>query len=294
MSSINRGMIFETKDLEQRKLIKEIISKEVLHIPDLKGCMFFNDDEVTTIAASLAGKIKDKIIGLQELTGENSGEVPVIEEGKVWETDPTFLDHFVHTLAVNVNTDDMSLAKFIFVDIRSGRNITDTELIQLYTRVCKQVPFKGVLHIPTSAEKKTQYDIFFVPSTMDVCIEQNMAGAPAFVLGIGRPSSELEQEAYKEAFPEATEIPDKHIEHILFPYGSIAEIYDEMLAFLMEKNYEFLSLGISRSKGDSPVFAEVKDLKELYDALCLQHEQIEYYGRVQANVINLVNKEKTV
>ena len=50
MSSINRGMIFETKDLEQRKLIKEIISKEVLHIPDIKGCMFFNDDEVTSVA----------------------------------------------------------------------------------------------------------------------------------------------------------------------------------------------------------------------------------------------------
>lgn len=294
MSSINRGMIFETKDLAQRELIKEIISKEILHVSGIKGCMFFNDDEVTNIAASLAGKIKDKIIGLQELTGENPEETVKVEEGKVWETDPTFLDHFVHTLAVNINTDNVSLAKFIFVDIRSGRNITDTELIQLYTRVCKQVPFKGVLHIPTSAEKKTQYDIFFVPETMDVCIEQNMAGAPAFVLGIGRSLSETEIETYKEKFPEATEIPDKHVEHILFPYGSIAEIYDEMLAFLLEKNYEFLALGISRAKGDSPVFAEVRDLKELYDALCLQHEQVEYYGRVQANVINLVNKEKTV
>ena len=42
------------------------------------------------------------------------------------------------------------------------------------------------------------------------------------------------------------------------------------------------------------MFAEVRDLKELYDALCLQHEQVEYYGRVQASVINLDNKEKTV
>ena len=272
MGSLNRGIIFDNPNID-KKILKDKIVETFKELKGVDDVLFFTDAEVTNIATSLADRVTKAMKNYQEgIIEENPDDIY---------SDPEFLKRFNNTLVINVNEDSDRIAKFIFIDRKNAINIEDTTLLQRFAMLSKVVDSDMMLHIPSNSEKLSQVDCFYDNESNSIRVEKIGAGAPSIVMNICKFLSP-EEIALRE------DGADKSITTISFPYGSVAEMYDEMLAFILDTDkYDTLYLGISNNKDDNPVFAEAKNLSELYSVLSLMQAQIKPYGVIESDVITM-------
>lgn len=270
--SLNRGMLFTFKKEEERinclKVLKEIITD----MDGVENCIFMNDEEIINVSAALADNIKKAMNEVQ--VGEAAKESTSIYEN------PEFLEKFTKSIVVN-STIETTVTKIVFVDRTNARNITDQELIQIFMKMTKELKHDGILHIPGNEEKLSQLNLFFQADKNAIRIERNGVGAPAIKLFICKNLSPEEAEKFGG---------DKRIKELTFPYNGVAQTYDDILSFVIDEDYDELTLGISRNKEDNPILTTCHSLEELYDIVCLMVGQMEFYGILERDVIDTVHK----
>ena len=67
-----------------------------------------------------------------------------------------------------------------------------------------------------------------------------------------------------------------------------------MLSFVIDEEYDELKLGISRNSEDVPVLTTCKSLEELYDIISLMVGQMEFYGILERDVIDVETKQSVM
>jgi hypothetical protein len=67
-----------------------------------------------------------------------------------------------------------------------------------------------------------------------------------------------------------------------------------MLSFVIDEEYDELNLGISRNSEDIPVLTTCKSLEELYDIISLMIGQMEFYGILERDVIDVETKQSVM
>ena len=118
----------------------------------------------------------------------------------------------------------------------------------------KELKHDGVLHIPGNEEKLAQLNLFYQADKNAMRIERNGVGSPAIKLFICKNLTPEEAEKFGG---------DKRIKELTFPYNGVAQTYDDMLSFVIDEDYDELTLGISRNAGDNPVLTTCKSLDDL-------------------------------
>lgn len=272
MASLNRGIIFDNPNTE-RNVLKDKVTEVFKEVEGIDDVLFFTDAEVVNMATSLADRVTKAMKNYQEgKIEENPDDIY---------SDPEFIKKFNNTLVINTNEDTNRNAKFIFIDRKNAKNIDDAELLHRFALLSKIVDSNMTLHIPSNAEKLSQIECFYDAKDNTIRVEKIGAGAPSIIMHICR-NLTPEEIALK------ADGSDKAITTIPFPYGSVAEIYDEMLAFILDVDkYDTIFLGISNNKDDKPVLVEVSDLEELYSQVALMQAQIKPYGVIESNVITM-------
>lgn len=267
--SLNRGMFFTLKNEEDRKLCHDVVSKSIKELEGIEDVVFMNDEEIINTGAALADVIKKNMAEFQ--TGVENPEKSIYE-------DPAFLEKFMKTVVIN-SVLETTVTKIVLVDRAHARNISDEELIQLFIKITGELKQDGMLHIPGNDEKLSQLNLFYSAKTNTVRIERNGVGAPAIALFICKNLSE-EEKAIHEG-------QTQRIKKVMLPYNGAAQSFDDILAFVADEVYDEINIGISRNKEDKPILHTVKSLEELYDAVCLITAQMEFYGSLERDVIDL-------
>lgn len=270
--SLNRGMFFTFKKKEDRENCLNVLKAIITDIEGVVNCIFMNDEEIINVSAALAENIKKAMSEIQ--VGEVNKEDTSIYEN------PEFLEKFTKSIVINTTT-ETTVTKIVFVNRSNSRNINDEELIQIFMKLTKELKHDGILHIPGNEEKLSQLNLFYQADKNAVRIERNGVGAPAIKLFICKNLSPEEAEKFGG---------DKRIKELTFPYNGIAQTYDDMLSFVIDEDYDELTLGISRNKEDNPILTTCKSLEELYDIVCLMVGQMDFYGILERDVIDTVHK----
>ena len=273
MASLNRGFIIEERDFDKTNL-RDIVKEVFMKLEGIEDVLFFTDDEITNTAITLAENIS------KAMEKYKQGIIEVDKEDMF--SDPEFIKRFNATLVLNVKRDEERGEKFFAIDRSNARNVTDTELLQVYAGICKRSKINMMLHIPSASDKRSQIDCFFRKDDMSVRVEQLGVGAPIVVLHVCTMLTPEEIEASEN------KNVDKKIATVKVPYGSIAEMYDDMLAFILDyPDYVTLYAGISRFAEDKIIPVECKNLEELYDNLSMMHAQIGPYGVEESKLLQL-------
>lgn len=273
MASLNRGFIIEERDFDKTNL-RDIVKEVFMKLEGIEDVLFFTDDEITNTAITLAENIS------KAMEKYKQGIIEVDKEDMF--SDPEFIKRFNATLVLNVKRDEERGEKFFAIDRSNARNVTDTELLQVYAGICKRSKINMMLHIPSASDKRSQIDCFFSKDDMSVRVEQLGVGAPIVVLHVCTMLTPEEIEASEN------KNVDKKIATVKVPYGSIAEMYDDMLAFILDyPDYVTLYAGISRFAEDKIIPVECKNLEELYNNLSMMHAQIGPYGVEESKLLQL-------
>lgn len=273
MASLNRGFIIEERDFDKTNL-RDIVKEVFMKLEGIEDVLFFTDDEITNTAITLAENIS------KAMEKYKQGIIEVDKEDMF--SDPEFIKRFNATLVLNVKRDEERGEKFFAIDRSNARNVTDTELLQVYAGICKRSKINMMLHIPSASDKRSQIDCFFRKDDMSVRVEQLGVGAPIVVLHVCTMLTPEEIEASEN------KNVDKKIATVKVPYGSIAEMYDDMLAFILDyPDYVTLYAGISRFAEDKIIPVECKNLEELYNNLSMMHAQIGPYGVEESKLLQL-------
>ena len=273
MASLNRGFIIEERDFDKTNL-RDIVKEVFMKLEGIEDVLFFTDDEITNTAITLAENIS------KAMEKYKQGIIEVDKEDMF--SDPEFIKRFNATLVLNVKRDEERGEKFFAIDRSNARNVTDTELLQVYAGICKRSKINMMLHIPSASDKRSQIDCFFRKDDMSVRVEQLGVGAPIVVLHVCTMLTPEEIEASEN------KNVDKKIATVKVPYGSIAEMYDDMLAFILDyPDYVTLYAGISRFAEDKIIPVECKNLEELYINLSMMHAQIGPYGVEESKLLQL-------
>lgn len=276
MASLNRGIFIDDKNID-RSVIRDEVKRVFKTIPGVTDVVFFSDSEITSIATTLADRIRKAMENVQD------GLVGVNDPNDLY-ADPVFLEKFNSTLVINVREDFEAGEKFVFIDRTNAINVDDITLTQKFGVLAKSGNIKTdmLLHIPMSADKRSQSECFYIHETNSVRVEVIGGGAPVIMMHICKYLSP-EEIAKRENKEE-----NKSIVAIPIAYGSVAEMYDEMISFILDQDrYDIIYLGISRTKGDTPVMVEVHNFRDLYDKVSLMQAQIEPYGVIESNIIPL-------
>lgn len=275
--SLNKGIFFTFKTMEEKENCLSELKKLILDIEGIANCLFMDDEEIINVSATLASDIKKAMAEVQ--TGaESSDEKSVFEN-------PEFLEKFTKSIVINTTT-KTTVTKLVFVDRTNSRNIQDTELIQIFMKLTGILKHDGILHIPGNADKLAQLNLFYKASSNTLRIERNGIGCPAIKLFICKNLSPEEAEKH--------EGKDKLIKELTFPYNGVAQTYDDMLSFVIDEEYDELNLGISRNSEDVPVLTTCKSLEELYDIISLMVGQMEFYGILERDVIDVETKQSVM
>lgn len=273
MASLNRGFIIEERDFDKTNL-RDIVKEVFMKLEGIEDVLFFTDDEITNTAITLAENIS------KAMEKYKQGIIEVDKEDMF--SDPEFIKRFNATLVLNVKRDEERGEKFFAIDRSNARNVTDTELLQVYAGICKRSKINMMLHIPSASDKRSQIDCFFRKDGMSVRVEQLGVGAPIVVLHVCTMLTPEEIEASEN------KNVDKKIATVKVPYGSIAEMYDDMLAFILDyPDYVTLYAGISRFAEDKIIPVECINLEELYNNLSMMHAQIGPYGVEESKLLQL-------
>lgn len=273
MASLNRGFIIEERDFDKTNL-RDIVKEVFMKLEGIEDVLFFTDDEITNTAITLAENIS------KAMEKYKQGIIEVDKEDMF--SDPEFIKRFNATLVLNVKRDEERGEKFFAIDRSNARNVTDTELLQVYAGICKRSKINMMLHIPSASDKRSQIDCFFRKDDMSVRVEQLGVGAPIVVLHVCTMLTPEEIEASEN------KNVDKKIATVKVPYGSIAEMYDDMLAFILDyPDYVTLYAGISRFAEDKIIPVECINLEELYNNLSMMHAQIGPYGVEESKLLQL-------
>lgn len=273
MASLNRGFIIEERDFDKTNL-RDIVKEVFMKLEGIEDVLFFTDDEITNTAITLAENVS------KAMEKYKQGIIEVDKEDMF--SDPEFIKRFNATLVLNVKRDEERGEKFFAIDRSNARNVTDTELLQVYAGICKRSKINMMLHIPSASDKRSQIDCFFRKDDMSVRVEQLGVGAPIIVLHVCTMLTPEEIEASEN------KNVDKKIATVKVPYGSIAEMYDDMLAFILDyPDYVTLYAGISRFAEDKIIPVECKNLEELYNNLSMMHAQIGPYGVEESKLLQL-------
>ena len=279
MASLNRGIFIDGKNFD-REVMRDEVKNIFKKVPGVTDVVFFSDSEITSIATTLANRIRKAMENVQE------GLVGVNDPDDIY-SDPVFLEKFNSTLVINVREDHEDGEKFVFIDRSNAINLDDDTLIRMFAMLCKSksTEVDMLLHIPTVPGKASQIECFYNHKNNTIVIEVIGGGAPVLILSICKLLTPKEIEALED------KTQDKKIITVPMSYGSVAEMYDEMLSFILDQpSYDKLYLGISRNKDDVPVPAEINSLYELYTTTSLMQAQIAPNGVLESNVLTLPPK----